>query len=222
VRFTSPYPLDFSARVIDALARLPKVMPYLHLPMQSGCDSVLAAMKRGYTIGQFCDLVAELRARVPGLALSTDVIVGFPGESDASYARTLDVLEKLRFDSAFMFLYSERSGTHAAKHLPDDVPVAVKKDRLQRLIALQEAISAEINTGWIGRTVPILVAGPARRGNGQWTGKTPGFKTTVFSGEPQDGPVEVGQVVWVRVTSSTSHTLLGHCPRPPGDGGESP
>lgn len=209
VRFTSPYPLDFSDKLIEVMATEEKVMPHLHLPLQSGDDAVLERMKRGYTRAQFLDLVGRLRGAMPEIALSTDVIVGFPGESETDFERTLEVVEAVRFDSAFMFVYSERSGTYAEKHLPDAVPLAAKKARLGRLIALQESISSEINAGYVGRDVPVLVTGSSRRSKGQLAGKTDTFKSTVFDRPDNGRAPRPGDLVRVRVDSATSHTLLG-------------
>jgi tRNA-2-methylthio-N6-dimethylallyladenosine synthase len=207
IRFTSPYPLDFSPKLIATMALLPKVMPHLHLPLQSGSDAILEEMKRGYTVPQYLDLVASLRQAVPNIALGTDVIVGFPGETDADFQRTLDIVRQVRFDSAFMFLYSQRSGTFAAKNLVDSVALETKKERLEALIGIQEEISAEINAGYVGKTVEVLVTGRARRGEGDWSGRSPTFKSTVF---PEDGrSLQAGDLVTVKVLRTTSHTLLG-------------
>ncbi len=162
-------------------------------------------------------LIDELRGAIDGLALTTDLIVGFPDESDASFERTLDLVRHVRFDSAFMFMYSERSRTHAAKNLPDSVPQDVKKARLKRLIDLQEGISAEVNATYVGRTVRVLVAGRSRRSDQHLTGRTDTFKSTVFpmpAGLPAEDhatkiEISVGDLIEVEVTETTSHTLLG-------------
>jgi tRNA-2-methylthio-N6-dimethylallyladenosine synthase len=209
LRFTSPYPLDFSERLIRVMAEEPKVMPHVHLPLQSGCDEVLERMKRGHTVAQYLALVRALRDAVQGLALTTDVIVGFPDESEASFERTLDVVEEVRFDSAFMFLYSQRSHTYASRHLPDSVPGPEKKARLQRLIERQEAISASVNAELVGRTVPVLVTGRSRRSEAHLTGKSDTFKSTVFPRDPARPALGPGDLVDVVVERTTSHTLLG-------------
>jgi len=203
IRFTSPHPSDMSERVIDAMAECPAVAPQLHLPVQAGSDRVLARMAREYTVAQYEDLVARLRARVPGLALSTDVIVGFPGEEDRDYAATEALVRRVRYDSAFLFKYSPREGTRAWKW-DDSVPDDEKSRRLARLVALQEAISGEINRRLIGTDVEVLVEGPARRTPGWMAGKSPTLKTVVFP-----GPAEPGELVRVRVEAATSHTLRG-------------
>jgi tRNA-2-methylthio-N6-dimethylallyladenosine synthase len=203
LRFTSPHPADMTEAVIDAMAECPAVMPQLHLPVQSGSDRVLARMARDYDVGQYEALVARLRARVPGIALSTDVIVGFPGEDDADFAATESLLRRVGYDSAFLFRYSSRAGTRAGRW-GDDVPDAEKGRRLERLIALQEAISAARNRALVGTDVEVLVEGPARRPAGWVSGKTPQMKTVVFP-----GPAAPGSLVTVRVDTATSHTLTG-------------
>ena len=163
VRFTSPYPVDFDAATIEAMATVPEICPSLHLPVQSASDRLLGLMKRGYSISQYRDLVGRLREEIPGLALTTDVIVGFCSETDAEFEQTCNLMEELRYDSAFMFKYSERPGTAAHRGIPDDVPEEVKAERLQEVIRLQERISGEINEAAVGRTVEVLVEGPSKR-----------------------------------------------------------
>ena len=160
-------------------------------------------MGRGYTAGAYADLVGRLRARVPNLALSSDVIVGFPGEDDAAFEATETLLGRLRYDSAFLFKYSPREGTRAFRW-GDPVPEPEKARRLERLIALQERVSAEINRTLVGADVEVLVEGPARRPAGWMAGKSPQLKTVVFP-----GPTEIGALVRVRVERTTSHTLSG-------------
>jgi tRNA-2-methylthio-N6-dimethylallyladenosine synthase len=203
IRFTSPHPSDMGERVIDAMADSPAVAPQLHLPVQAGSDRILARMARDYSVARYEDLVARLRARIPGLALSTDVIVGFPEEDDEDFAATEALLARVRYDSAFLFKYSPREGTRAWKW-DDTVPEAEKGRRLARLVALQETISAEINRGLIGTDVEVLVEGPARRQAGWMAGKSPTLKTVVFP-----GPAAPGDLVRVRVEAATSHTLRG-------------
>jgi len=203
IRFTSPHPSDMTDRLVDAMAECGAVAPQLHLPVQSGSDRVLARMARGYTIAEYEALVARLRARVPGLALSTDVIVGFPGESAEDFAATEALLERVRYDGAFLFKYSAREGTRAFRWA-DSVPEEEKGRRLARLVALQERISAEINRTLVGRDVEVLVEGAARRPEGWMSGKSPQMKTAVFP-----GPAAPGDLVTVRVETATSHTLVG-------------
>ena len=157
VRFTSPHPRDFTADVIAAMAQTPNVCPQLHMPLQSGSDRVLRAMRRSYRSARFLAILDEVRAAIPEAAISTDIIVGFPGETDDDFAATLDVVEKARFASAFTFQYSPRPGTPAAA-LPDQLPKAVVQERYERLVALQEEISWAQNRAFEGRTVEVLVA----------------------------------------------------------------
>jgi tRNA-2-methylthio-N6-dimethylallyladenosine synthase len=203
IRFTSPHPSDMDARVIDAMAECPTVCPQLHLPVQAGSDRVLARMQRDYTVAAYEDLIARLRARIPGLALSTDVIVGFPGESEEDFVATEALLRRVRYDSAFLFKYSPREGTRAFGW-GDTVAEDEKGRRLARLVALQETIGAQINRALVGEMVEVLVDGPARRPEGAMAGKSPHMKTVVFP-----GPATPGDLVHVRVEAATSHTLSG-------------
>jgi len=165
-------------------------------------------MQRGYTAAQYRDLVTRLRAAIPELALTTDVITGFCGETEEDFQHTVDLMEEIRFDSAFMFKYSERAGTHAARAMADDVPEAVKKERLQRVIELQEGISRQRNAAMMGRTVEVLVQGESRRraedGSPTFYGRTPQSKVTIF---PQ--PMPANRIISVVVDRTTSHTLFG-------------
>jgi tRNA-2-methylthio-N6-dimethylallyladenosine synthase len=204
IRFTSPHPSDMSDRVIDAMATCPKVAPYLHLPLQSGANSVLARMERGYTVEQYAVLVERLRAAIPGLALSTDIIVGFPGEEEVDFRATYDFMNTIRYDAAFMFKYSAREGTKAYKW-NETISEEEKGRRLQEIIRLQEGLSAEINQRTIGQTVEVLVEGPAKRQEGWLAGKNGQFKTVVF---PGNGAIP-GMCVPVQVVSATAHTLIG-------------
>jgi tRNA-2-methylthio-N6-dimethylallyladenosine synthase len=203
IRFTSPHPCDMRESVIEAMATEPKVQPSLHLPVQSGSDRVLAAMERGYTVGEYIRLVERLRAAIPDIALTTDIIVGFHGEEESDFRATLDLMEAVNYDSAFMFKYSLREHTRAFK-LGDTVSEEEKGRRLAEVVAVQERISLRRNLMLRGRSFPVLVEGPARRGAGKLAGKTPQFKTAVFA--PR-GPVTAGETVTVRVESATAHTL---------------
>ena len=205
VRFTSPHPADATERMIDAMASSPTVCKHLHLPLQSGATPVLERMRRTYTAEEYRDLVTKLRERIPNIALSTDIIVGFCGETEAEFRETYQMMADIRYDSAFMFKYSEREGTLAHKALPDDVPEAEKGERLKQIIELQEQISAEINTTAVGETVAVLIEGESRRETDKYYGKTDGFKTTVFP----KADSQIGEVVNVRIHSTTAHTLIG-------------
>ena len=214
IRFTSPHPLDMTERVIEAMASCAKVCPQLHLPLQSGSDRVLVKMERGYTVAEYRSLVSRLRRAIPDIALTTDVMVGFPGEEETDFLATCALMREVGFDGAFMFKYSARSGTKAFKW-QETVSEDEKGRRLQAVIALQEEQSAGINRRLIGSTTQVLIEGPARRREGWHAGKSPQFKTVVF---PADGTraagtravgTRVGEVVQVRVTEATAHTLVG-------------
>ncbi len=205
VRFTSPHPADATDSMIDAMANSPAVCKHLHLPLQSGSTEVLERMRRTYTAEEYRDLVSKLRERVPDIAITTDVIVGFCGETEEEFQQTYKMMADIRYDSAFMFKYSEREGTLAHKAFPDDVPEKVKGERLKRIIELQEKISAEINTATVGDTVAVLVEGESRRDADKYHGKSDGFKTAVFP----KAYSKVGDVVNVRVDRTTAHTLIG-------------
>ncbi len=204
IRFTSPHPSDMSDRVIAAIAGCPKVCPQVHLPLQSGSDRVLAAMDRTYTLEQYLGIVRKLRAAVPDLALSTDIIVGFTGETEDDFERTVQVMLEVRFDSAFLFKYSARPDTKAWRW-EETVSEEVKGERLERLIALQQRISGDINDRWLGRDADVLVQGPARRNPEQLFGKSAQFKSVVF---PDDG-TPAGTLRRVRIVGATPITLLG-------------
>jgi tRNA-2-methylthio-N6-dimethylallyladenosine synthase len=205
IRFTSPHPSDFSEKLLDVIAGNPKVCKHLHLPVQAGSDRILERMRRGYTVETYCRLVEDVRERMPEVGLTTDIIVGFCGETEEDFEETCDLVRWARYDSAFMFKYSPREGTSAYREFVDDVLDDEKVGRLQRLIDLQEGISSEINSGLIGQRVEVLVEGQSRRDADKLFGKTGTFKTVVF---PQRGE-RPGDIVEVEVVGATSHTLLG-------------
>ncbi len=204
IRFTSPHPSDMSDSVVAAIAACPKVMPQVHLPLQSASDRVLEAMQRTYTFAEYLRVVERLRAAIPGVALSTDVIAGFPGETDAEFGETVAAMESLRFDSAFLFKYSARPDTKAWR-TSDTVSEEEKGRRLAVLIDLQHRISGEIHDAALGREVEVLVEGPARRDPGQLFGRSRHFKAVVF---PSDGSPS-GTLRRLRVVGATPVTLFG-------------
>jgi len=204
IRFTSPYPVDFTDDVVAALAEEPKICKYVHLPVQSGSDAVLERMRRGYTVADYRDIVRRLRAAMPDIALSTDILSGFSGETDDDHARTLDLMREVRFDSAFMFAYSERDLTFAAKKLPDDVSPEIKAKRLSEIVALQESISAEVFAAHVGKRERVLVHGPSKRDPNQLMGRTDGFKTVILPA----GVGAVGELVDVTIRRATMATLF--------------
>jgi len=213
IRFTSPHPSDMSERVVAAIAECAKVCPQVHLPLQSASDAVLESMNRTYTLAQYRDVVARLRGAVPGLALSTDIIVGFPGESEEDFEKTAAYMREVRYDSAFLFKYSARPDTKAWRWT-ETVSEPEKGRRLEHLLAQQQAISGALNDRLIGHEVEVLVEGPARRaghagsngrGAGQLFGKSAHFKTVVFD----DDGTPAGALRRVRVVGATPVTLVG-------------
>ncbi len=209
IRYTSPHPSDMSERVIAAMVECDKVCPQSHLPVQSGSDPILAAMNRTYTVAEYRDVTRRVREAVPGIAVSTDVIVGFPGETEEDFERTAALMREIRYDNAFLFKYSARPGTKAFLW-PETVSEEEKSRRLAFLIEQQLAISAEINATWVGRDVEVLVESPARHNAGQLFGKSEHFKTVAFA---NDGS-EPGTLRRVRVIGSTSNTLIGRAGAP--------
>lgn len=206
IRFTSPYPIDFSDKLIATIAELPNVPDAVHLPLQSGSDRILTEMRRGYTLEEFRVLVHKLRAAMPEVSISTDIIVGFPDETEEDFRATCAALEEFAFDSAFMFAYSEREGTYASKKIPDSISEATKKQRLIEIIAMQERISGERFARQRGRTVEVLVDGPSRRAPDQYFGRARDFKATLFS-SPHE--LKQGTIVQVLVHNTSSHSLFG-------------
>jgi tRNA-2-methylthio-N6-dimethylallyladenosine synthase len=203
IRFTSPHPKDFRAPVIAALAECATVCEHVHLPLQSGSSRVLKRMRRTYDRDRYLGLVATLRAAVPDVALGTDIIVGFPGETETDFGETLEVVEAVRYDSAFTFIYSPRAGTEAAA-LPDQVSDDVKHERLERLVAVVQRIAAERNAERVGRVEEVLVEGASRTDVSLLRGRTRRNTTVNFAGTARPG-----DLVDVLVESSTSTTLRG-------------
>jgi tRNA-2-methylthio-N6-dimethylallyladenosine synthase len=204
IRMITSHPRDADENQFRAMADLPSVCEALHLPAQSGSTSVLRRMYRGYSREQYLAKVERLRELMPDIALTTDLMTGFPGETDEEFEQTLSLVREARFDGAFMFMYSPRGGTAAAK-LPDDVPLETKKERLSRLIQLQESIGAERNRRLEGRRFEVLTERPARRSPGSMSGRTRGDKTVVFPA-PKN---LIGRLVDVEIVSSNAHTLIG-------------
>jgi tRNA-2-methylthio-N6-dimethylallyladenosine synthase len=203
IRFTSPHPKDFRDPVIAAMAECDAVCEQIHLPLQSGSSRILKAMRRTYDRGRYLTLVARLRDAIPGLALGTDVIVGFPGETEADFQETLAVVEEVRYDSAFTFIYSPRHGTEAAA-MAEQVPEDVKHDRLERLVDVVQRIAAERNAARVGTVEEVLVEGASRTDATLLRGRTRGNVTVNFA-----GGAEPGELVDVLIESATSTTLRG-------------
>jgi tRNA-2-methylthio-N6-dimethylallyladenosine synthase len=203
IRFTSPHPKDFREPVIAAMAECDAVCEHIHLPLQSGSSRILKAMRRTYDRERYLRLVERLRGAIPDLALGTDVIVGFPGETEADFRETLEVVEEVRYDSAFTFVYSPRRGTEAAG-LPDQVPDEVKRERIERLVEVVQRIAAERNAERVGGVEEVLVEGASRTDGGLLRGRTRRNTTVVFAGDA--GP---GELVDVEIDGATSTTLRG-------------
>jgi len=203
IRFTSPHPKDMRDDVIAAMADCASVCEHLHLPLQSGSTAVLRRMRRTYSRERYLDLVARIRAAVPDIALTTDLIVGFPGETDAEFAETLEVVEEVGYDHAFTFVYSPRRGTEAVA-MPDQVPEELKRERITRLVDLVQAHAARRNRARRGTVQEVLVEGASRTDPERSRGRTRGNTTVNFR-----GVAAPGELVEVRVTGSTSQTLTG-------------
>ena len=204
VRFTTSHPQDMSDRLIGAIAGHDNICNYIHLPFQSGSDRILELMNRTYTRAHYLDLVRKIRNAIPGIALSTDVIAGFPTETEADHQATLSLMEEVRYDGAFMFKYSPRERTRAWK-MGDDIPEEIKGRRLEEIIDLQRRISYEVNAQLTGTRQRILLEGPSKRSEDEWMGRTDTNKTVIV---PR-GDFSVGTVIDVDITSATSATLFG-------------
>jgi tRNA-2-methylthio-N6-dimethylallyladenosine synthase len=204
IRYTTSHPREFTQRLIDAHAELPSLAPHVHLPVQSGADRVLAAMKRGYTALEYRSIARRLRKARPGLSLSSDFIVGFPGETEADFEATLALARELQFDGSFSFLYSPRPGTPAAE-LSDATPQSVKRERLQRLQALLEAQAHAISESMVGGHERVLIEGPAKKGHGELAGRTANNRVVNFPGDA----ALIGRFADVRVTAALAHSLRG-------------
>jgi tRNA-2-methylthio-N6-dimethylallyladenosine synthase len=205
IRFASPHPRHVDARFLDAMRRLPKICRHLHLPVQSGSTRVLASMRRRYTRESYLELVARIRSLLPDVALSTDMIVGFPGETDADFEDTLSLTRAVQYHSMFSFKYSPRPNTLAEKRLPDDVPEDEKTRRIMALQALQREIQTGLNARLIGTTVEVLVDAASRRRDTELSGRTSG---NVVVNVP--GPASwIGRLVPVRVERAGAHSVWG-------------
>ncbi len=205
VRFTTSHPKDMSDETLQVIAEMPNVCKHIHLPVQSGSDRILKLMNRKYTREWYLDRVAAIRRIIPDCGLSTDIFVGYHSETEEDHQLSLDLMREVGYDSAFMFKYSERPGTYASKHLPDDVPEEEKIRRLNELIALQTEISAQQNKKDEGKEFEVLVEGFSKRSRSQLCGRTEQNKMVVFD----KGNHHIGETVRVKITNSTSATLFG-------------
>ncbi len=204
IRFMTSHPKDLSEKLIERIAALPKLCEHIHFPLQAGSDRILEKMNRDYTSGNYLKLVERIKERIKGVSLSTDLIVGFPTESEEDFQRTLEVMKKVEFDSAFMFRYSIREGTKAAS-LVDDVPEEEKLRRLHTVIKLQKEISGRKNQRLLGKTLEVLVDDRSRRTERKWKGKTKTNKTVIIQGEEE----LLGKIVSVTINEADSFTLFG-------------
>ncbi|MBR0274068.1 MAG: tRNA (N6-isopentenyl adenosine(37)-C2)-methylthiotransferase MiaB [Bacteroidaceae bacterium] len=205
VRFTTSHPKDMSDETLRVIAEMPNVCKHIHLPVQSGSDAVLQRMNRKYTRAWYLDRVAAIRRIIPDCGLTTDIFVGYCGETEEDHQLSLSLMREVGYDSAFMFKYSERPGTYASKHLPDDIPEEVKIRRLNELIALQNEISAERNAAQVGKVVEVLAEGTSKRRRDQLFGRTEQNRVVVFD----RGQHHIGDRVMVKITDSSSATLKG-------------
>jgi tRNA-2-methylthio-N6-dimethylallyladenosine synthase len=204
VRFTSPHPRDFTDDVIEAMAATPNVMPQLHMPLQSGSDAVLRAMRRAYRREKYLGILARVRAAIPDAAITTDIIVGFPGETETDFVRTLELADEAEYDAAYTFVFSPRPGTEAALMTDDFVAPQIVQERMQRLVEVVEGHALRKHSARIGRTEELLVEGPSKKDAAVWSGRTRQNKLVHFV---PSGSTRPGELVDVRVTSAAPHFL---------------
>jgi len=204
IRFTTSHPVEFSDSLIEAYANVPKLANFLHLPVQAGSDRILSAMKRGYTALEYKQRIRKLREARPDISISSDFIVGFPGETDRDFAQTMKLIDDIGFDNSFSFIYSRRPGTPAS-NLPDDTSDATKHERLSRLQATINANAKKISEGMVGTTQSVLVEGPSKKNPNEMTGRTENMRFVNFPGDPR----MVGQFVNVAITQAMSNSLRG-------------
>jgi tRNA-2-methylthio-N6-dimethylallyladenosine synthase len=204
IRFVTSHPRDMDEAILLAMAESDKVCEHLHLPLQSGSDKILRAMRRGYTAGEYRSLVRQARDLMPGMSLTTDLIAGFPGETEEDFGETIRLMGELNFDDAFTFAYSPRPGTEATK-MPSQVPSEVRHQRLERLITLQRKITHRLNQRLIGRTVQVLAEGPSKRNARELLGRTRTHKAVIFPGDPK----LLGTLVDVQVKRARGGTAWG-------------
>ena len=205
VRFTTSHPQDMSDKLINSIAEYENICAYIHLPVQSGSDRILTLMNRTYTIDHYMKLVDKIKSTIPGVALSTDIIAGFPTENDEDHRKTLDVIREVRYDGAFMFKYSPRENTKAW-NMGDDVPDDVKTQRLNEIIHLQRSISLDINKQMIGKHVEVLVEGTSKKSDTEFMGRTDTNKTVIVP----EGDYKPGDYITVKIHDANAATLFGH------------
>jgi tRNA-2-methylthio-N6-dimethylallyladenosine synthase len=205
IRFTSPHPQYFNEKLIDAVANIPKVCKNLHLPLQSGSDRILKLMNRHYTSEKYLSIVKSLKEKAPGITFSSDIIVGFPSETEEDFLATRNIMNEVSFDNAYIFKYSPRSGTKAAE-MKDDVPQSVKEERNQILLADLAKTTEKNNKALVGKTIEVLVEGVSRRNASRWCGRSGTNKVVVF--EPASG-IKIGDLVNLKINRATAMTLFG-------------
>lgn len=204
IRYTTSHPNEMNQRIIDCYARLPKLVSHLHLPVQSGSDRILAAMKRGYTVLEYKSIIRKIRAIRPNISFSSDFIVGFPGETESDFEKTMQLIESVGYDTSFSFVFSPRPGTPAA-NIKDETSQLVKLERLQRLQKRIEEMAREISNNMVGTIQKVLVEGKSKRHNNELTGRTENYKTVNFAGNER----LINQIIDVRITSTLANSLRG-------------
>ena len=205
IRFMSPHPSDFTTEMLKVMSKYDNICNHIHLPLQSGSTKILEAMNRTYTKEEYLELVDEIKSIIPEIALTTDVIVGFPGESNQDFADTIDVMKKVEFDNAFMFQYSPRPGTYAARNLEDNIPYKLKNERLQKVIELQHSHTRKNNRILVGQTLEVLVEGPSKKNPDELVGRTESDKLVIM----KSGQGKVGQFSDVKITETAGVSLFG-------------
>lgn len=208
IRYTTSHPKECTQRLIDVYAKVPKLVSHLHLPVQHGCDRILTAMKRGYTVLEYKSVIRRLRTIRPDLSLSTDIIVGFPSETESDFAKTMALVDEMDYDTSFSFIYSPRPGTPAA-NLADDTPREVKLERLQHLQAVIDANAARISQSMVGRVERILVEGPSRKDPHELAGRTENNRVVNFPALPASHARLIGQMIDVKISHAYPHSLRG-------------
>jgi len=209
VRFTSPHPKDFPSALLDAVAGHPNICKHIHLPLQSGNDRILELMNRTYSRQDYLDLAAQIRRRHPGIALTTDIICGFSSETEEEFLDTYRVVQEVNYHSAYIFKYSERKNTIAARKFADDVPEEIKGERVGRLVDLQRPITARINRDLIGHRVPVMVESNSKRSPDQWMGRTDTNITVIW--DKSDVPASLGDIHPITVLDASAAVLIGRC-----------
>ncbi len=204
IRFVTSHPKDFSSELMAAVSDLDKVCEHIHLPVQSGSDNILAAMNRGYTTGDYLEKVDSLRRAVPDVSITTDIIVGFPGETEYDFQATMDLAEKVKFEAMFSFIYSPRPGIKAEK-MGKPVPRDVALERFDRLLSLQDSVRASNTAMELGKVYQVLVEGVSKSDETRLSGRTRTNKLIHFPGPEK----LVGQFVWVRISKTLAHSMLG-------------